>query len=280
MGTALEKYRKKLAAKADKYAHEEKTGGNFFSTQGGILKFGEEELPGNEMLVVILDAIHENTYFPDAFDPDVMLPPTCFAFGRSDNEMEPHENIPDADSDKAETSFFELQAEWCDECPFSEWGSADKGRGKKCSNRRRLAVIPAGRFIPGKTRRDAGEMEIFEDLDHFKDADIAFLKLPVTSTKAWAKYVHMLNKDHQAPPFAVFTHIWLENDEKNSFKICFDMVEVVEEEDLIEILFKRNEDAEAVIEQPYAEPSQEELDKPKSKAKKGLSGLRKKRRTP
>jgi len=283
MGTAMELYKKKMAEKAEKYAHEEKSGSSYFTTQGGVLKFGDEELPGNEMLVIVLDAIHENTYFEGAFDPDVMLPPTCFAFGRSEKEMQPHENVPDPDEDS--DSYFEMQTEldddgdpWCDECPFSQWGSADKGRGKKCGNKRRLALIPAGRFIPGKTRRDSSEMELFEEIEQFEDAEIAFLKLPVTSTKAWANYVHKLNKDHQAPPFAVYTHIWIEPDEKNAFKVCFDMIEVVEDEDLIEVLFKRNEDAEDVIEQPYAEPSPEELEQPKSKAKKGLSGLRKKRR--
>lgn len=278
MGTAVEKYKARMAKKAENYAKEEKTTESFISLKGGKLKFGEEELPGNEMLVVILDAIHENTFFPGVWDPDVTLPPKCFAFGRAADEMEPHDNVPEPDTEEGDNSYFEMQSEWCDECPHNEWGSAEKGRGKACANRRRLAVIPAGRFIPGKTKRAAPEMEVFEDPQHFREADIAFLKLPVTSTKAWSKYVHMLNKEHQVPPFAVLTHIWLENDEDTSFKVCFDMVEVVDSEDLLEILFKRNEEAEGVIEQPYGEPTAEDLEKSKAKAKTGLSGLRKKKK--
>ena len=275
MGKSLEKFRAKMAKKAAAYASEENTSGSFISLKGGKMKFGEEELPGNEMLVVILDVVHENTYFPGAWDPDVTLPPKCFAFGRSEKEMEPHTNVPDPGSEEAKDSYFEMQAEWCDECPHGEWGSADKGRGKACSNRRRLAIIPAGRFVPGKTKRELPEMEVFEDHQHYRDADIAFLKLPVTSTKNWAKYVHMLNKEHQLPPFGVLTHIWLENDEDTSFKVCFDMVEIVKDEDLQAILFTRNE--EAVIEQPYNEPTAEDMEKPKAKSKTGLAGLRKKR---
>jgi len=275
MGTALEKYREKMAAKASAYASEEKTGGSFISIRGGVLTFGEEELPGNEMLVVVLDAIHENTYYDTKFDPDSVLPPKCFAFGRSEKEMEPHENVPDPDD--AEGSFFELQAGQCSECPHSQWGSADTGRGKACSNRRRLAVIPAGRFVAGKKRRDT-EMEVFEDPDHFRKADIAFLKLPVTSTKNWSKYVHMLNKEHQAPPFAVLTHIYVEPDPKTQYKVHFDCIEVVEDEDILDILFARNEEAMDMIIQPYEEPSEEDLEKPKAKAKTGLSGLKKKKR--
>ncbi len=277
MGTALEKYRERMAAKADEYASEEQTGGSFITTRGGILKFGEEELPGNEMLVVVLDAIHENTYYPDSFDPDVMLPPKCFAFGRSDKEMEPHDNVLDPEDDGADDSYFELQADFCDECPHSQWGSADKGRGKACSNRRRLAIIPAGRFVETGKRKET-EMEVFDDPQHFRDADIAFLKLPVTSTKNWSKYVHKLNKEHQTPPFGVLTHIYLERDEKTSFKIFFDLIEVIEDEDVLDILFKRNEEACEAIEQPYAEPSEEDLEQPKVKAKAGLKGLKKRRK--
>ncbi len=276
-GTALEKYKKKMAEAADAYAGEEKTGGSYITTRGGILKYGEEELPGNEMLVIVLDAIHENTFYEGKFDPDVMLPPKCFAFGRSEKEMEPHENVPDPDDEGAEDSYFELQADMCSECPHSQWGSADTGRGKACSNRRRLAIIPAGRFVP-TGKRNQTDMEVFEDPADFRDGDIAFLKLPVTSTKNWSKYVHKLSKEEGAPPFAVLTHIYLESDAKTQFKVCFELIEVIEDEDILDILFDRNDEAKGVIEQPYNEPTDEEMEQPKVKAKSGLSGLKKKKR--
>lgn len=279
MGTAIEKYKAKMAAKAAQYVSEEKTASSFITTRGGILKFGEEEMVGNEMLVVVLDAIHENTYYADKFDGDVMLPPKCFAMGREEKNMEPHENVPMSDDPGAEDSFFEMQAEWCDECPMAEWGSADTGRGKACSNRRRLAVIPAGQFVvTGTGRKKNTEMEVFEDPAHFKSADMAFLKLPVTSGKNWARYVHQLNKEHQRPPFGVLTHVWIEQDEKTQFKICFDVVEVIESEAILEVLLARNTEAEDMIIQPYTEPSEDELNAPKTKARSGLKGLKKKRR--
>ncbi len=277
MGTALEKIRQKLAKRADSYAHEEAKQSDFITTRGGILKYGDETLPGNEMLVVVLDAVHENTYYPDAFDPDVMLPPKCFAIGRSEKDMEPHENVLDLDEEGADQSYFELQADFCDECPHSEWGSADTGRGKACSNRRRLALIPAGRFVQTKKRRET-EMEVFEDPADFRDASIAFLKLPVTSTKIWSKYVHSLRDEHQLPPFAVLTHIYIESDEKTQFKIFFDCVEVVEDPNILDILIGRNAEAEELIIQPYQEPTADELEQPKARSRTGLSGLKKKRR--
>jgi len=280
MGSALEKYKKKMAAAADDYAGEEKQGGSFITTRGGILKYGEEELPGNEMLVIVLDAVHENTYYDGKFDPGVMLPPKCFAFGRNDKEMEAHANVPDPEDEGAEESYFELQSEtgMCSDCPLSQWGSADTGKGKACSNRRRLAVIPAGRFVPTGKRRET-DMEIFEEPSDFRDGDIAFLKLPVTSTKNWAKYVHKLNQDHQAPPFAAITHIYLEQDAKTQFKICFDLIEIIDDEDVLDILFNRNEEARGQIIKPYTEPDDEALDAPKAKAKTGLAGLKAKKKS-
>lgn len=280
MGTALEKYKQKMAAEADRYAGEERIGGSFISMRGGVLKYGEEELPGNEMLVIVLDAVHENTYFPDRFDADVQLPPKCFAFGRNEKDMEAHENVPDPDDEDADDSYFELQSEtgFCSDCPWSKWGSADKGKGKACSNRRRLAVIPAGRFVPTGKRRET-EMEVFEEPEHFKEADVAFMKLPVTSTKNWAKYVHDLRKDHQLPPFGVLTHIYVESDPKTQFKVFFDCIEVIEDEAVLEILLDRHEEAAGMIEQPYEEPSSDDLEKPKAKAQKGLSALKKKKQS-
>jgi hypothetical protein len=275
MGTSLVEMKKKMAAKANKYTAEEAVSGSFFSTAGGILKLGDEEMPGNEMVVVILDAVHENTYYPGKYDPEVLLPPKCFAFGRSEKEMEPHENVLDPDDEGAADSYFELQADLCSECEFNEWGSADVGKGKACTNRRRLAVIPAGRFVQkGKKKHDT-EMEVFEEPSHYKDAEIAFLKLPPTSTKAWGKFVHDLQREHQLPPFGVLTHIWLEPDPKSQFKVMFDLIEVIDDEETLEILMSRNTEAEDTIVVAYDEPSDEEQEAPKAKAKKGISGLRK-----
>lgn len=274
MGTALEKYREKLAAKGKTYNDEEKVTSSFITTRGGILKLGDEVLPGNEMCVIILDSVHENTYYPDAFDADVQLPPVCFSFGRNEDEMQPHANVPD---DKE--VYMEAQSEWCDECPWSQWGSADKGKGKACSNRRRLAMIPAGVFnVTGKGRKAESELEIYEDAEHFRKADMAFMKLPVTSTKNWAKYVKSIYAEHQLPPFAVLTHIYIEAHEKDQFHIHFDQIEPIEDEDILEAIFARHEEAMDAIEQPYNEPSPDDLQKPKTKARSGLKGLKNKRK--
>ena len=136
-GTALVKWEEELAKQAEVAAGMEANvgGGQFFSMQGGQLKFNDNPVPGNQMAVIILDHILENVFYDGDFDPNNPQPPTCFAFGRSDDDMAPHETV---------VAEGQAQNETCNGCPFNQWGSADKGRGKACRNTRRLAMIPAG----------------------------------------------------------------------------------------------------------------------------------------
>jgi hypothetical protein len=55
---------------------------------------------------------------------------------------------------------FQPQSDLCKTCEHNQWGSADKGRGKACQNRRRLTMIPAGVFMPKRGSRDF-DLEIF-----------------------------------------------------------------------------------------------------------------------
>lgn len=279
MGTALDKLRQSMAVSAEEYSNEEQVSGLFLSTRGGILKYGEETLPGNEMIVVVLDAIHENTYYPDRFDADNILPPKCFAFGRKEKDMEPYETVLFEDEEGFDDSYFEAQHDLCADCPKAEFGSADTGRGKACSNRRRLAVIPAGQIVEEGTGRNKElVMEVFDKPDHYRDADMAFLKVPVTSVKNWSKYVHQLSKERGRPPYGVLTRIYLEPDPKTSFKVAFEFIEDIEDEDVLEIVLGRHAMAKEDIIQPYEEPSQEELERPATKSKSRLDGVKERKR--
>tara|TARA_R110000772_G_C13310278_1_gene440257 strand:+ start:38950 stop:39786 length:837 start_codon:yes stop_codon:yes gene_type:complete len=273
MGQALTEFKAKLAAKGAEAAGDERVSSSFISLKSGVLSVNDEALPGNEMLAVVLDSIHENTYYGSDYDPDVILPPTCFSFGRTEKEMEPHENVPHFDDDNADTSFFKMQSEWCDECPMYEWGSADKGKGKACGSKRRLAIIPAGNFIPAKGRGEA-EMEVFEGPAEYSGSDIVMLKLPVTSVKNWSKYVHQLNADHSMPPFAAITHIRVVPDAKTQFKVEFELLEIIEDEEVLQVLMGRHEEAVSIIEDPYTEPEDDETPS-ENKARSGIANLRK-----
>jgi hypothetical protein len=236
------------------------TSGTFISTRGGILSFGDEELPGNQACVIILDMLREHTYYANKFDPDVAASPVCYAFGRAGEEMAPHHSM------QADVTYFQPQAEECKDCKWNEWGSADTGRGKACQNRERLALIPAGYYQPKKGSRDF-DLELFTDPKHFQSADTAFIRLPVTSVAGWWKYVSQLATQSHRPPHGVVTRLFIEPHPKWQYQVHFEMVEEVSN-DLAQIIMARHEEALKTPIAGYSPPKEEEP------RQNGLRGLR------
>lgn len=251
MGKQLAKYDPAWAEEAARYAQQERHGSGALvvSTRGGVLRVGEDEMPGNRICVLIMDSVMENTYYGRRFDPDNVLPPVCYAIGRDPREMEPHEDMDQSD-------YFEPQADSCAECPMAEWGSSDTGRGKACQNKRRLIVLPAGVYSKVKGSRGEYDLEIFDDPAHYEQADMAVLKLPVTSVKNYTKFVQGVAKRHQRPPFGVFCEIYIEPDPKTQYRVMFEEVDLVDDE-LAEAVFARHEAAKEVIEEGYRPPEED-----------------------
>jgi hypothetical protein len=210
------------------------------SMQSGQLSIDDEPLPGNQMYVVILDHYRENNYFTDKYvagqEPK---PPKCYAFGRGADadEMAPHESM------KAslvwDGGYFEPQNDKCMTCPRNEWGTADTGKGKACQNRRRLIMLPAGYATPKKGSRDF-DVELFTEPTHYATAEEAQVKLPVTSSKEFAKYVSQLGSQYQRPPHGVITRLWLEPHAAHQFTVKFEMIEEISD-DLAQVIMDRNQ---------------------------------------
>lgn len=262
-GTDIVDYEAEMLAQAQQATEAEKLGGGgkFFSTKSGVLAFDETPMPGNQMAVYILDGIHENLFYGTAYDPDNRAPPKCFAFSREEDgtlikeeDMEPHEIV-----DK-ETDTFERQHENCAECPNNQWGSAEVGRGKACGNRRRLAVIPAGSYVK-QGKGGSYELELFDDPDLLAKADIAFLKLPVMSAKAYSKFVHATAEEYKRPPHGVIARIWLEPSQRSNFSIEFEVIELTPKE-MLPVIMRRHEEAKKSIAFPYTPFTEEEEEKP------------------
>ena len=232
--TAMTKWEAELAAEAEAAAKQEAGvgGGQFFSLKGGTLSLGGAPLPNDEMAVVLLDSVIENAYYEEAFDAENQSSPVCYAFGRDSDEMAPKDDVEKKQNDT------------CTGCPQNEWGSADRGRGKKCGNRRRIACIPAG------TLQKDGSFEAFEDPDHFTSAPVAYLRLPPTSLKSYAQYVKQIAGALKRPPSMVFTKISLVENEKTMFVVTFELLDPVPNE-LIPILMQRHKTEMDAIEFPY-----------------------------
>ena len=251
MGQDIVNYDEIWAQQAAAYAQQEQLqGGAFLSTRGGKLMFGEEELPGNQACVIILDAVKENTYYSQAFDPDNAAAPTCYAFGRGpdDSEMSPDPSM------QADLSYFVPQHSQCTGCQWNEWGSADKGRGKACQNRRRLAFIPAGSYKPKPKSRDF-ELELYDSAKDLQAMDLTQIKLPVLSVKNWSKYVNQLAQNFHKPPHAFITRLYLEPDAQAQYKVDFEMIEEVPDH-LVRTVMDRHDAAVAAVIQGYKPPQE------------------------
>lgn len=271
-GTSLTSYDAQFAADAARYAEQEQAGGNFITTRGGILQIGESPLPGNVMCAVILDSVFENTYYDERFDPNSITPPRCYAFARGDDKgaMGPHESM-------RSHPYFVPQhvvdgtVHGCHGCPRNVFGTADQGRGKACSNRRRLAVMAAGFYERKAGQRDLS-LRLFTDEAHYRTADIYLLKLPVTSVKAYSRYVQNVASQHNMPPYGVVTEIRMEPDPKSQFKLSFEMSDVFPPS-FHPILYQRHQDAVATIITPYGPPEAPQENAPQGRRGTGQHGF-------
>jgi hypothetical protein len=264
-GTQVANYDEELAKLAGQSAGltDSGGGGRFFSTRAGVLQFDDVALPGNQMCAIVGAWCLENVYYAEAFDPDNRTPPTCFAFCKNPDEkdeMSPPDIVDEED-------VFERQSDLCKTCPQNEWGSARSGRGKACGNRRRLALLPAGTY-KSAGRGGGFELELIEDDEHFRTCEEAFLKVPVTSGKAFDSYVKDVADQLKKPLFAVYTRIYLTPDPKSQFKVNFELIEPVEKE-LLPVLMERYRKLHESIDFPYTPFEESEEEQPKARASAG-----------
>ena len=249
-GTNIVNYKQKLREQAEEAARQEQSGGStMLSVRGGILKYGDEILPGNQACLIILDSIKENNYYTAKFDVNSPSAPICYAVGRGpagEDAMAPHESMA------ADLTYFQPQANSCRECPHNEWGSATLGKGKACQNRRRLSMLPGGYYEAKRGSRDLA-LHMFTDPLDFKSAEIAQFKVPVMSVKNYGGYVDQLLQQFQLPAHGVFTRMFIEPDEKAQYKACFEFLEEVPD-NLLEVILQRHEEAQRAQFKGYMAP--------------------------
>lgn len=214
---ALTIWEQRMAEAADKSAKQEKdvSGLRGISTRGGILTVDEQPVPGNELDVVVLVAVHENQYHDKPFDASVAQIPACYAFGDVDAEdpegtMAPHEESSDKQGDDNGL---------CANCWANAMGSAAQGRGKACKNVRRLALITS---------------DALGSAADVNDTEVRVLKVPVMSVKGWALYIkNTLREELRRPHWGVITTIKVVPDPKSQFKITFTFKELIDFDDAL-----------------------------------------------
>ena len=264
MGNELTNYDDQLAKSAQAYVDEQPArGGNFLSIRAGKLSLGDEEFPGNQAAVVILDRVFENLFYSTRFNPDIIAPPICYAFGRGKDHLREMAPYPGMQIDP----YFVPQSNNCAACPQNVMGTSETGRGKACKNSERIAVIPAGYYGTAKNSREL-ELHLFDDPVHFEQCDMAFLKVPVTSTRYIDEYIRQLGRD-SLPPYAMITRLWVEPDPKYQVQVRFEPIERAPQA-LIPALIRRNAEAVESIIRPYQAPQEQQS----ASSPGGLRGLR------
>ena len=252
--TAITNWDEELAAQAQAAAamEESTSTGEFFGLKSGQLTWADSPLPGNQMAVIVLDHVLENLFYTGAYDSETPQAPDCFAFGRIEKELAPHQVVIDNGTAVCES---------CHGCEKNEFGSADVGKGKACRNVRRLAMISAGTINP-KT----DEVTLVEDSGEIEAAKIGYMKLPVMSVKGWAAYVKQLAGALHRPPHAVFTKVSVVPDAKSQFRVVFECLGEVPNE-LLGAIMQRHNEAKEAIEFPYTprDPNAEPPEKPASR---------------
>jgi hypothetical protein len=229
----LARWDDELAKYAKEAAEGEKLmGGSFLSINDGQVTLAGQKVKDNALNVVVVGAIHENTWYPGAYDKGNVQPPSCYAFGTDEATMRPH-------SESAQP-----QSDLCSKCEKNQWGSSDKGKGKACQNRRRLALIPGGDLTP----------------EGIKKAEVIYYKVPVTSTRNWGLYVKGLYGSMKLPPFGVVTRIAPAPEKK----VAFAYVESLPRESIDATMGRVQEQAEA-MQFPYAKPTEKAAEPVKSK---------------
>lgn len=233
---ALASWESRLAADAKDAAASERVVGQSISLRGGQMTFNGVVLK-SPLNVIVLDYIPERTFYEGDFDPDEKAAPTCFAMSRNEENMVPHESV------------IEKQHPTCNGCKWDAWGSADKGKGKACKERRRLAVMMAGQ------------------IDTMAEADVAMLRVPVTSVKKWKEYVHGLKSALNRPPYAVITELHCTPDPKTQVALSFKVAGKLDAEHA-DALDKKREDVKPLVEAPYQSANKADEEKEAKPARK------------
>jgi hypothetical protein len=250
---ALTTWNEEVAALANEAAKSETGATEFFKVQGGVLMWNGAPIPNNQMAVVILDSIHENVYYGSSYSQGSPSVPLCFAFGRDDADMMPHEVCV-----KNGTA----QSGRCKGCQHNEFGTAVLGKGKACRNTRRIAMIVAGKW-------ENGVYQPITDREYYETATPGFHRLAVTSVKAFKAFVSQVanpNGIWKLPPFGMVAKFTVVKDPKVQYRVLFDPLSAVPPE-LMPVLLARHKEVRSMIDFPYTPGQDEESPKPKKKAK-------------
>lgn len=189
------------------------------SFRGGTISVGDDVV-GHEMRVVVLHPQYERTYYARDYEAGNKSPPDCYSF----DGVTPHEKSA------------AIQSPQCEGCPWNEWKSDRRQRGKACKEGMRLGMLRFDGLTP----------------DNVATAPILTARLSVMNAKD-AQPVLSRMYDTIGHPAGAITTLVAESDPVRQIKN-----ELVPEGPLPEELqagvIARLEEAEKLLTTPYPDP--------------------------
>lgn len=196
----------------------------FMSLKGKKFSIGDEKF-GNKLDCIILADVHDYSWYDRAYDPDVTVPPACFAMGKVPANMVPHENSPHP------------QSEQCDGCPKNEFASAPNGKGKACRNGRRILIA-----------------SLTDNRVNF--GDLAIVNMSPTALRGFSKYTKNISTIKRLPLWSVITNLSFDEDSAYPLLVA-SYVSTAHPAD-IGIIANRLQEFQDMVEVPYDTSNYEE----------------------
>lgn len=215
-----------LAAKAKDQKASEITGVPRITHRGGILKIDDKKVEGNKLPCVVVTYGLTKQFYAEGFDPDApSATPVCYAFASAapgaEGQMKPHEQAP------------EKQHDQCVGCQHNKFGTAEKGRGKRCSDTRKLLVLVGT-----------------NDPENVSKATVRQISVPPGSLKNWGNYLKSLDDTTPYGPAGVVTEITTEPSDNGGYYLCFKAIDRLAK-DFVKAVYAKAAQVESELSTPF-----------------------------
>jgi len=144
------------------------------SLKGSKFRLPDGNTSDGPLNCIIVDYTNTNIWYEEDFQDGTITPPDCWSIGKVINDMKPHVSVEKP-----------INAD-CATCPKNQYGS--KGRGKECSNKVLLAILPEG---------------------FTNESEVYTLQIAPKGLKSWGAYVRTL-QSQGVDPVQVVTSISFE----------------------------------------------------------------------
>ena len=162
--TEIATLEQEMAAAAEAMAAGLQVSSDKISTQNKAYKLPDGTILGPVMEAVVLGFTHSHSYYDnEQYDPQNIQEPSCYSdtIGNADK-------VPAASIEKPFSPN-------CDSCPNNQFGSASNGKGKRCKEEMRVALVPKG------------------------TEGVVTLNIPPTGIKAFSKTINSIIKANGLP---------------------------------------------------------------------------------